>query len=451
MNISFENPDKVNGLMTITVEENDYKENVEKSLKDYRKKANLPGFRPGMVPMGIIKRQFGTSVKMDAINKLVGEAIYNYVRENKIQMLGEPLPSEKQTAVDLEGEAPYTFVFDIAVAPEFKIELNGKNKIDYYTIEVDDKIIDEQVEMYAQRMGKYEQADDYQKNDMLRGDLRELDAEGNTLEGGVTVEAAVMMPEYIKVEEQKALFDGAKKGDIIVFSPRKAYPDNDSEVSALLKVEKDDLKNHEGNFSYQITEITRFKKHEIDNELFDGVFGEGNVKTVEEFRQKIAEGLKPQLQQNSDYKFLLDLRAYVEKKIGKLEFPDALLKRIMLDNNKDKGEEYVEQNYDESIRQLTWHLAKEQLVAAHEIKVGDDDVKKVAKEMARAQFAQYGMSNVPDEYLENYAADMLKKRENMDSIVDRAIDDKLVEAIKGVVKLNEKTVSLEEFNKLMQD
>ena len=450
MKISFENPDKINGLMTLTVEEADYKESVEKKLKDYRKKATLPGFRTGMVPMGLIKKQYGTALKVDEINRVVGEEIYKYVRENKIQMLGEPLPSEKQEPQDLEQGSTYTFVFDIAVAPEFKIELNGKNKIDYYTIEVDDKIIDEQVEMYAQRMGKYEQADDYQKNDMLRGDLRELDAEGNTLEGGVTVEAAVMMPEYIKVEEQKALFDGAKKGDIIVFSPRKAYPDNDSEVSALLKVEKDDLKNHEGNFSYQITEITRFKKHEIDNELFDGVFGEGNVKTVEEFRQKIAEGLKPQLQQNSDYKFLLDLRSYVEKKIGKLEFPDALLKRIMLDNNKDKGEEYVEQNYDESIRQLTWHLAKEQLVAAHEIKVGDDDVKKVAKEMARAQFAQYGMSNVPDEYLENYAADMLKKRENMDSIVDRAIDDKLVEAIKGVVKLNEKTVSIEEFNKLMQ-
>ena len=451
MNILFENPDKVNGLMTITIEEADYKETVEKKLKDYRKRAELPGFRKGMVPMGLIRRQAEPSFKMEAVNKLVSDALYNYVRENNIRMLGEPLPSEQQTPIDIEGQAPYTFLFDIAVAPEFKIELNGKNKIDYYNIEIDNKLIDEQVDMYAARMGKYENADAYEKNDMMRGDLRELDAEGNTLEGGVTVEAAVMMPEYIKVEEQKALFDGAKSGDVIVFSPRKAYPDNDAEVSALLKVEKDDLKNHEGNFSYQITEITRFKRHDIDQELFDGVFGEGNVKSEEEFRQKIVETLKPQMQQNSDYKFLLDLRAYVEKKIGKLEYPDALLKRIMLANNQDKDADYVERNYEESLKQLTWHLAKEQLVAANNIKVEDADVKEVAKDLARAQFAQYGMSNVPDEYLENYANDMLKKRENIDNIVDRAVDNKLVSALKGVVKLNEKSISIEEFNKLLKD
>lgn len=452
MNILFENPDKVNGLMTVTVEDADFKDNVEKTLKDYRKRANFPGFRPGMVPMGLIKKQFGPSVKMDTLNKYVGEQIYNYIRENKIQMLGEPLPSEKQEPVDIEKDGPYTFMFDIAVAPEFKIELNGDTKIAYYEIQADDKLIDQQVDMFASQLGSYEKADSYdgEKRDMLKGDLRELDADGNTKEGGITVEGAVMMPEYIKVDDQKKLFDNAKPGDIITFNPRKAYPDNDSEVANLLKINRDAVKDVEADFSYQVIEINRFKKADVNQALFDQVFGKDTVKSEEEFRGKIAEGLKPQLQTNSDYKFMLDVRKYAEDKVGELTFPDALLKRIMLLNNKDKGEEYVEKNYDESIKQLKWHLIKEQLVAANNIKVEDADVKAAAKEAARMQFAQYGMNNVPEEYLDNYADEMLKKRDSAANFVDSAVEKKLVDALKGVVSLDKKTVTLDEFNELMK-
>ena len=450
MNISFENPDKVNGLLTITVEEADYQASVEKTLKDYRKKANYPGFRPGMVPMGLIKKQFGASAKMDAINKLIGEQIYKYMQDNKIQMLGEPLPSEKQEAQDLEKPAPYTFAFDIAVAPEFKIELNGHNKIDHYTITVDDALIDRQVDMFASRSGSYEKAESYEDNDMLKGDLRELDEQGNTKEGGVTVEAASIMPNYIKNEAQKALFNGAKLGDIITINPSEAY-ESEAEIASLLKVERDRVKDFKGNFSYQITDIQRYKKHLVDQELFDQMFGKDTVKDEKAFREKIAEGLKAQLAVDADYKFILDVRAYCEKKVGRLQFPDALLKRIMLNNNKDKGEEFVEKNYEQSVKELTWHLIKEQLVAANQIKVDDADVLNAAKETARVQFAQYGMNNVPDEYVENYAKEILKKRENVDGLVDRAVDIKLTDALKKVVKLNEKEISLDDFNKMMSE
>lgn len=450
MNISFENPDKVNGLLTITVEEADYQASVEKTLKDYRKKANYPGFRPGMVPMGLIKKQFGASAKMDAINKLIGEQIYKYMQDNKIQMLGEPLPSEKQEAQDLEKPAPYTFAFDIAVAPEFKIELNGHNKIDHYTITVDDALIDRQVDMFASRSGSYEKAESYEDNDMLKGDLRELDEQGNTKEGGVTVEAASIMPNYIKNEAQKALFNGAKLGDIITINPSEAY-ESEAEIASLLKVERDRVKDFKGDFSYQITDIQRYKKHPVDQELFDQMFGKDTVKDEKAFREKIAEGLKAQLAVDADYKFILDVRAYCEKKVGKLQFPDALLKRIMLNNNKDKGEEFVEKNYEQSVKELTWHLIKEQLVAANQIKVDDADVLNAAKETARVQFAQYGMNNVPDEYVENYAKEILKKRENVDGLVDRAVDIKLTDALKKVVKLNEKEISLDDFNKMMSE
>ena len=452
MNILFENPDKVNGLMTVTVEEADFKDDVEKTLKDYRKKANFPGFRPGMVPMGLIKKQFGASVKMDTLNKFVGEKIYTYIKDNKIQMLGEPLPSEKQEPVDIEKDGPYTFMFDIAVAPEFKIELNGDTKLAYYNIKADNKLIDQQVDMFASQLGSYEKADSYdgEQRDMLKGDLRELDADGNTKEGGITVDGAVMMPEYIKVEDQKKLFDNAKPGDIIAFNPRKAYPDNDAEVASLLKIDREAVKSMDSDFSYQVIEISRFKKAEVNQEMFDHVFGKDAVKSEEEFRARIAEGLKPQLQANSDYKFLIDVRKYAEDAVGELTFPDALLKRVMLLNNKDKGEEYVEKNYDESIRQLKWHLIKEQLVAANNIKVEDADVKAAAKEAARMQFAQYGMNNVPDEYLDNYAGEMLKKRDSAAGFVDSAVENKLVQALKGVVTLDEKTVTLDEFNELMK-
>jgi trigger factor len=453
MNISFEAPDKMNGLMTITLEKEDYQGEVEKTLKDYRKRANIPGFRPGQVPMGMIKRQFGTSVKVDVVNKLLGEKLYGYVQDNKIQMLGEPLPSEQQETLNFESDEPLTFKFDIAVAPEFKAELNDKDTVDYYHIQVDDKLIDQQVEMYQSRSGQYEKAEQYdaEQRDMLKGDLRELDGDGNVKEDGITIADASLMPQFIKAEDQKKLFDGCKPGDIITWNPRKAYPDNDAEVSSLLKIEKGNVKDHEGDFTFQVLEISRYVKHEVNQELFDQVFGDGVVTDEKAFRQKIADMISQQLQSDSDYKFLLDVRAYMEQKVGKLEFPEAILKRVMLNNNKDKGADFVEKNFEASIKELGWHLIKEQLVAAQNIKVDDEDLKAVAKEVARAQFAQYGMSNIPDEYLENYAQDMLKKKENVNGLVDRAVDVKLTAALKNVVKLNEKDITLEDFQKLVQE
>lgn len=450
MKISFENPDKVNGLLTLTVETADFQERVNKTLKDYRKKANVPGFRPGMVPMGMIKKQFGEAVKAEEINKLIGEEIYKYVNDNKIKMLGEPMASESQVPVDLSKDAPYEFKFDIAVAPEFKVELSDKDTVDFYTIKVDDDLVNRQIDMFASRAGHYDKVEEYQANDMLKGDIRELDENGNTKEGGITVEGAVLMPEYIKVEDQKKFFDGAKLGDIITFNPKKAYPESDVEISSLLKVKKEEVAELTSDFSFQITEISRFVKSEINQELFDSVYGKDEVKDEKAFREKIAEGLSAQLVNDSDYKFLVDVRKYLENKVGELTFPDALLKKIMLNNNKDKGEKFVEDNYAQSIKELTWHLIREQLVEANGIKIDDNDIKETAKEAARAQFAQYGMTNIPEEYIDNYANDMLKKREYVDSLVDRSIDRKLTAVLKNVVKLEQKEATLDEFNEMMK-
>lgn len=448
MNITFDNSEKVSGVLTIVVEENDYQDNVRKTLNDYRKKANIPGFRPGQAPIGMIKRQLGSQVKVDAINKLVGEKIYDYISENKINMLGQPMPHLGEEPVDLDAPAPYTLKFDIAVAPEIDIKLSKRNKIPFYNIAVSDEMIDQQIDAYASRGGSYEKVDSYEDNDMLKGDLRELNEDGSTKEGGITVSDAVLMPAYIKVDDQKALFQGCKTGDIITFCPKAAYPESTVEISSLLKISKEEAEKVESNFSYQITEITRYKKHAIDQELFDQTFGEGVVKDEKAFRNKIADNLKEQLSINAEYRFLSDVRAYVEKKLGDVKYADELMKRIMLANNKDKDQKYVDDNYSASIKELTWHLAKNHLLEQCEIKIEDGDVKDIAKDMTRMQFAQYGMANIPEEYIEQYAEEMLKKPEQVDQLVSQAADKKLMKALKTVVALDEKDITFEEFQKL---
>lgn len=448
MKVSFDCPDKINGLLTVTIEEDDFKNDVEKELKNYRKRANVPGFRPGMVPMGLIRRQYGNAVKMDVVNNKLSEEVNKYIQDNKINMLGMPLGSEKQTPVDLEKDAPYTFMFDIAVAPEFDIELSDKDTIDYYDITVDDKLVDQQVDGFASRFGAYQKAEEYKEGDVLKGDLRELDAEGNTKEGGVEVEGATVMPQYLKDDDQKKLFEGAKAGDIITFNPYKAYAGG-AEVATLLKVEREKKDDHQGDFSYQITEVQHFEKHAVDQELFDQVFGKDEVKDEKSFREKIAEGVKQQLATDEDFRFLQDLRKYAEEKVGQLTYPDALLKRVLKENNKDKDDEFINKNYEASLKDLTWSLIKNKLAEKAEVKVNDDDVKNVAREIARAQFAQYGMQNVGEEYVNNYAEELLKQRDTVNQFAERAVDEKLVAAIKPVVKLNHKEISLEDFNKMV--
>lgn len=449
MNISLENIDKVSAVLTIKMEKADYAEKVDAALKNFRKKANMPGFRPGQVPMGLLKKRFGRDITAEEVNKLLGEKLYAYIKDNNLNILGEPLPNEeRQQPIDFDTMEEFSFVFDIALAPEFKAELNGDDTVDYYNIQVDDKMIDNQVKMYTQRAGSYDKVDAYEAKDMVKGLLAELDENGNTKEGGVQVENAVMLPEYMKNDDQKAIFNGCKVNDVLVFNPNKAYEGHEVEISSLLKIQKEEVAAMTSDFSFQVQEITRFKEAELNQDLFDQVFEKGTVKSEEEFRAKVKEVLAEQFVADSDYKFMLDVRAYLMNKVGKLEFPDALLKRFMLLNNADKGEKFVEENYDKSIEELTWHLMKEQLVKTYNVKVEKEDLLETAKMVTKVQFAQYGMINVPEEMLNNYANEMLKKQDQMESLLNRCVENKLSAELKNTVKLNQKEVSVEDFNKM---
>ena len=451
MNVSFQNIDKVSALLTVKLEKADYQEKVDKSLKNFRQKAQVPGFRKGMVPMSLVKKMYGKSVVAEEVNKLLSEAVYKYIQDNNINILGEPLPNEeKQAEIDFDTMEEFEFLFDIALAPEFKVEVDSKDKVDYYDIEVTDDMVDNQIKTYTQRNGKYETVDVYQDNDMLKGTLTELGDGGSVKDNGIQVEAAVLNPSYMKNDEQKALFANVKVGDVLTINPFKAWDGSAREIASLLKIEESAATEMKSDFSFKVEEITRFVPGELNQEIFDQVLGKDVVKTEEEFRAKVKELIANQYTADSDYKFLIDVRKLLSDKVGKLNFSDKLLKRVMQLNNQDKDEKFVEENYDRSIEELTWHLIKEHLVKANDIKVEQDDLVNMAKEATRAQFAQYGMLSIPEDILENYSKEMLKKKETVEGLINRAVEAKLASALKTQVTLEHKTISVQDFNKMFE-
>lgn len=449
MNITFEKTGNVTGVLTLNIEKADYEANVKKGLQTAQKKVQMPGFRPGHVPAGMVKKMYGTQIKAEEVQKLISEKLYAYIQENNLDVLGEPIAHDDQ--VDIEKDDNFVLHFDLGLSPEMNVELSSNDTVDYYDINVTEEMIDAQVKRMAQQAGHPENVQTYEERDILRGILAQLDENGQPVEGGIVVESASLMPTYFKNDEQKSLFNGAKVNDILVINPSKAYEGNEAEVSSLLKVKKEEVAQYTGDFSFQVNEISRFVPAEINQEFFNAVFGEGAVEGEEAFRAKVKEGIQAQHVLDSDYKFLLDLRAYCEAKVGEVEFPNEVLKKVMLNNNKEKGEAYVEEHFEASINELKWHLVKEKLVKANDIKLEQADVKAAAVEAARMQFAQYGMNNVPVEYLENYAEEMLKNKQQAQSLIERSIETKLVAALKNVLNLNHKTVSTEEFGKFFEN
>lgn len=450
MNTVRKDVDAVNATITIEVTPSDYNEKVEKALKEYRKKANFPGFRPGMAPMGLVKKMYGKAILAEEVNKVLSEALYGYIRENNIQILGEPLPNEtEQKVIDFEKDTDFEFVFDIAIAPEFEMNLNKKDVVKYYNIEITDQMIDDQIKNYCGRFGSYIQVDEVAERDVLKGHMLELNAEGKVNEEGIKVEDAVLSPFYMKDDAQKALFDGVKKDSVVVFNPQKAYG-NETEISSMLHISKEEAAALESDFSFQIKGITRYEESQVDQSLFDKVFGEGVVTTEEEFRTKVAEGLKESFVADTDYKFGIDARAHLVKKLDKVEFPGEFLKRWVLATNENMTQETVDKEFPLMLEDLKWYIIKNKLAEANEVKVEKEDIETYARKMAKIQFAQYGMANVPEDILDNYAKDMMKKEDAVKNIYERVIEDKVFQVVKNSIKLNNQEISVEDFNKMFE-
>lgn len=450
MNITLENVDQVSAVITVKMEKADYEEKVQKSLKNIRGKVSMHGFRLGKVPASMVSKMYGTQVKAEEVDKLLSESVSKYISDNDIKMLGNPLPSENHEPQDIEKQDDFVFSFDIALAPEINISLSTDDKVDYYNIEVTDEKVNEQMNRMAQQAGQNVSVESYQDNDLVRGKLVELGEDQKPKADGVVVEKASLMPKFFKDEEQKKLFENAKAGDVITIDLGKAYDNNETELASLLHIEKGAVKEHNGVFSFEISEISRFQVAEINQDLFDRYYGKDVVKSEEEFKEKIRSFLKEQFDENSNYKFLIDLKKYLEEKVGTLTFPDALLKRIMLANSTDHDEKKVEENYAKSIDALRWSLIKNELAKQLDIKITDEILLNAAKDMTRMQFAQYGMNNIPEEYIDQYAKEMLKKQEQVSQLVEHCVEKEIGQKIKDKITLETKNVSLEDFNKMFE-
>ena len=450
MNVSLKNIDATKGIVKLEIVNADYAEKVDKSLRSFRQKANVPGFRKGMVPMGMVKKMYGKHVLVEEINKLVSESLYNYIRENKLNILGEPLPNEtEQKEINFDTQDEFEFCFDVAFAPEIKLELSKNDKVDYYQVAIDDEMVAKQVEAYQANFGTYDEAEEVEEKDLVKGTVAELE-NGTPKEGGIVVENAVLMPMYIKDEAEKAKFVGANKNTVVVFNPNKAYEGAEAEIASFLHVDKTAVAGLTGDFSFEIKEVSRHKGAELNQELFDKVFGEGVVTSEEDFKNKIKEAMLEQFTPQSDFKFLTDTRDLLVKKAGQLAFADDLLKRWLLVANEKNTKEKIDEDYPKIIEDLTYHLIKESLVKENGLKVEDADIENFAKRVAKAQFAQYGMLSVPEDVLDNYAKDMLKNKQTLQNVIDRAVEEKLAAWLKEQVELEVKQVSADEFNKLFE-
>lgn len=452
MNILRTDIDAVNAVLTVQVSEADYAANYEKTLKQFRKKSNIPGFRVGMAPMSMIVKMYGRGIKADEINKLIQNELYKYISDNKIDILGEPLPNEEdeKREMNFADDKDFEFKFDIALAPEFEPAMNKKDSIKYYNIEVTDEMVDNQVNNYADRFGKHtevEAAED--AKDMLKGTLYQLDEAGKVVENGIKVENAVMASQYMADDEQKALFANVKKNSVVVFNPRKAY-NNDGEISSMLKISREQAAEINCNFQFEINSITHFTRAEIDKELFDQVFPNANIETEADFRNKVAEGIKQAYVDDSEYKFGVDARAAMVKKMDKLTYPVETLKRWYRLTDEKLTDEQVEKNFPEMLEDLKWYLFKNKVAKNNELKIEKDDIEAFAKKMSRIQFAQYGMTDVPDDIIENYAKQMLTNKDTVQRIADKALDDKVFAVIKENVKVVDTPISVEDFNKLFE-
>ena len=432
------------GVITMVVEPADYQEEVQKELRQIRQKANIPGFRPGMVPVGLVKKMYGKGILADVINKTIGAKLGEYIEAEKLNILGDPLPNEELTpAMNLDDQDTFTFAFDIAVAPEFDAKLDGKSKLTEYKIEVTDEMVDNQVKSYAARFGEYVDAEEVEEGDVLKGLLKEVGNEANPMQK----ENAVLNPLYMKDKKQAKLFAGKKLGDVVTFNPMKAF-DSAVEVGSLLGIKKEEAENLKADFTFEIQGITRHKDAAIDGELFAKVYGENNIKDEAEFRAKVKEEIEANMAEDSKYKFGLDVKEAIMKKLEKLAFPTAFLRRWVLATNKDMTEEQLDKDFDGMLNELKWHLAKDQLMKAFDVKIEKEDVDNYAKEVAKMQFMQYGLMHVEEQYLKNFAEQMLKDEKQLRGIIERVAENKIFAALKGVAKVEEKKISHADFGKL---
>jgi trigger factor len=449
MNISRENIDNLNAVLKIKISREDYAGKVESVLKDYRKKANIKGFRPGMVPIGLIKKMYGTAVKIDEINKAVSENIHKYLKDEKIEILGDPLPKpDEQERFDFDNQEEFNFAFEVGLAPAVEIAISKKDKVNFYEITIDEKMKNDYLSNYTRRYGEFIKAEVSEEKDTLKGRIETLDQYGNVNPEGFLTKESTLAIDIIKDEEIKKTFLGKKDNEYIDFNIRKAFP-NDNEIAGLLKKKKEEVEGLEATFRFTISEISRFQNAEIGQELFNRIYGEGVINSEEEFLKKIEEEIADNLKKESDFKVKQDIKKIIIEKTD-LQLPEEFLKKWLLKVNDKTTEDQIDKEFDSFRHDLKWQLIRNKVAKDNEMKITEEELQKEAENITRYQFRQYGLFYATDEQISNYAKETLKRKDDAKRIADKILEDKVLDNLKEVVKIENKLVTAEEFNKLFE-
>lgn len=451
MNVTLNKIDPVNATVTIDVVKADYANEVEKSMKNLRKNTVIPGFRKGTVPLSRIRQMHGKSVLQEELNKLIINKLNDWIKEEKLDVLCEPLLSGDEPEILELDKEDYSITFDIGLMPQTDFKLSKEDKVPYYSVEITGDMIDEQIGYFKANYGSHENVEEVEGKDMVKGVLTELDENGEPKVDGIRNEDAVLMPEYIKNKEEKAKFTGAKLNTTIVFNPHRAHEGNAVELSSFLKTEKDAVENHTGNFSLEIKEITRYREAEINQELFDKVFEPGTVTTEETFREKIKESIAWHLAPESDYKFRVDVYKYLKEKIGDLTFPETFMKRYLQTSSPEKTTEAVDADYRKIIEDLKFHAIKQQLNNNYKITVKDSEIIEAAEQAIREQLGRLGITNISDKSVDDYVREAVRNEETVRRLVDNIVEMKLTDVFKEKLTLVTKTVTAEEFQSLLKE
>lgn len=451
MNITKELKDNLNAVLKVQIGKEDYEPRVKKVLSDYQKKARIDGFRPGKVPFGLINKMYGKSAMVEEINKLLSENVMKFIQDEELHILGDPLPSEKeQKPIDWENSDIFEFAFDLGLAPQFNIDLSKKDSLKLYNIVPDDKLIGTYTDNYARRYGAFKTCDVVADGkEMIKASLVELE-NGQAKEGGISVEESTLHLEFIKDETAQKKMLGLKEGDTVVINIAKAYPNN-VELAGILHKKKEEIEGIDSDFQLTILSVSKFEKAEINQELYDKIYGEGNVKSEEEFKAKISEEIQANLSRESQYKFRVDVK---ESILGKADFnlPVEFLKRWVFSSNEGKFTmEQIEQDFPKFERDIKWQLIQNKIVKDNEIKLTEEEIIDFAKEQTKMQFEQYGLFNVPEEHLNSYAMESLKREEDRRRMVERKLEDKVLEFVRATVTVDSKDVTPEEFDKLLEE
>jgi trigger factor len=449
MNITKENIDALNAVLKIKIEKPDYEDKVETVLKDYRKKATIKGFRPGMVPIGLIKKMYGKAVLIDEINKIVTENIQKYITDEKLEILGDPLPKvDEQDKIDFDTQQDFTFSFELGLTPVFELKLSKKNKVDQYEIIVDEKIRSQYLENYTRRYGELKKAEQIEEKDVVKGRIEAIDENGNVIPEGPSVEETSLGIDIIKDEKIKKEFIGKNIHNTIDFNLKKAFP-NDTEIAGILHKKKEDVANLGANYRFTVNEISRFYPAELGKELFNKIFGEGVIDSEEEFMKKIEEEIVANLKRESDFKLMMDIKNMTMEKTD-FQLPEEFLKKWLLRVNEKSTAEQIEKEFDSFSKDLKWQLIRNKVARDNEVKISEEELQKEAENITRYQFQQYGLFYTTDEQIANYAKETLKRDEDAKRIADKILDEKVILLIKELVKLEDKSVTTEEFNKLFE-